>query len=442
MDLEFPIEKINFKITCEGTGQVQFFVNGNLLDSTELDGRYLKEENIFKIKFFKKDATDQNSFAKIIDFLINGQSYADSIKSIIYYPDKRYHTAVPLSNNLYFGYIGEMSFKITQKNDLLTRSAWTLANNEFDYVKWPFKGQVYREKTFENIVRDTKFMFTGSLAPEDSDIKTLVDSLRVSDLRQPLRDIDIINLKKWINNGDRVKLNNFQKLPFFSCVNGNNEAISSFLNRAKKLYVASKKYFFVGELLEGEDKNIKDPYVDEIENNSDVLLELPSPWYAVEETKKIIREAKDKNCRIALDLIWLPLITHEIDIDLDQVTEIYFSMNKTWPIYDIRPAFRWSKDRINDLQTLQYEHCTYHKLQPNIFFEIMKRFSFDYVYDKNKDAVEHLCKKFSLDKTNVLIFTSGKEDRHDHEGHTSKHNHLDEFVCLKKLIDYRGKYFW
>jgi hypothetical protein len=251
-----------------------------------------------------------------------------------------------------------------------------------------------------------------------------------------------VDLQDWINKSNRITLHNFQDLSFFSFLNGNNEGIASFLSRAKKLYVASKKYFFVGELLDAQDKIVKDPYVDEIENDSDILLEFPSPWYPVSETQEIISKAKDKSCRIALDLIWLPLITHNVDIDLSQVDEIYFSMNKTWPIYEIRPAFRWSKNRINDLQTLQYEHCTYNKLAPNIFFEIMKRFSVDYVHDRHKNTVEHLCKMFSLDKTNVLIFALGQDDRHDYEGHTSKHLNLDEFVCLRKLIDYQGKYFW
>ena len=442
MNLEFPIENIDFKIQCEGTGQVQIFVNGTLLNGTQLEGRHLKKQNFVQIKFFKEEPTDRKSFAKIVDFLVNGQSYSDDMKPVIYDPDPRYHSAEPLANNLYLGYIGEMSFEITQKNDPLTTAAWTLANNEFDYVKWPLKGEVYREKTFKNIVRDTKFMFTGSLSPEDKDIKSLVDSQQVGNLRSPVHDTNIIDLQDWINQSNRITLHNFKDLSFFSYLNGNNEGIGSFLSRAKKLYVASKKYFFVGELLDGQDKTAKDPYVDEIDNDSDILLEFPSPWYPVSKTQEIINKAKDKGCRIALDLIWLPLITHNVDIDLSQVDEIYFSMNKTWPIYDIRPAFRWSKHRINDLPTLQYEHCTYHKLHPNIFFEIMKRFSFDYVHDKHKNTVEHLCQMFSLDKTNVLIFALGKDDRHDYEGHTSKHNHLDEFVCLKKLIDHQGKYFW
>ena len=442
IQFDFCINEIKFDFKIHGTGRIELSHGQDILNDFRIKNP--AENCNISIKFSKHDPADITSYATLEHVWVNGFDLKERFKEISYSIDTSKHKVNPKSipNNLYFGYQGSMHFNVEHKNDLLSRAAWTLANNEFDYVKWPLKGEVYREKTFKNIVRDTKFMFTGSLSPEDKDIKSLVDSQKVGNLRSPLRDTNVSDLQEWINKSARIKLHNFQDLSFFSYLNGNNEGIASFLNRANKLYVASKKYFFVGELLDGQNKTINDPYVDEIENDSDILLEFPSPWYPVSKTQEIINRAKDKGCRIALDLIWLPLITHNVDIDLSQVDEIYFSMNKTWPIYDIRPAFRWSKNRINDLQTLQYEHCTYHKLHPNIFFEIMKRFSFDYVHDRHKNTVEHLCQMFSLDKTNVLIFALGKDDRHDYEGHTSKHNHLDEFVCLKKLIDYQRKYFW
>ena len=127
-----------------------------------------------------------------------------------------------------------------------------------------------------------------------------------------------------------------------------------------------KNISFIGEVLNDSVDNIKDPYNDTIEQGAEILLEFPSPWYSIEQTQKVIQQAKKKGCKIALDLIWLPVINHPVEIDLSLVDEIFFSMNKTWPIHDIRPGFRWSKERVNDWQTLQTEHCSYQKIQPNI----------------------------------------------------------------------------
>lgn len=442
MKFEFPIEKIVLEIQCEGTGIVKVFVNEKLMSGPFIDKQYLEKENTFKIKFAKADPKDEYSFAKITKFQVNGQSFIDDIKTVTYTPDKRYHSVDPIANNLYFGYIGEMTFTVIQKNDPLTIAGWTLANNEFDYVKWPFKGDVYRDKSFANIVRDTKFMFTGSLAPEIEEMHVFLNALNLRDLRAPLKKNTSSKIQSWMNQSNRVKLSNFDTLPYFSPINGNNDGINSFLNRSNGIYTASKKYFFVGELLGSTNKIIGDPYVNEIKPNSDVLLEFPSPWYNVEETKAVINKAKAKNCRIALDLIWLPIINHHVELDLSMVDEIFFSMNKTWPFYDIRPGFRWSKNRIHDLPTLQWEHCTYQKIQPNIFLQMIDNFSYDYVFDKYQKVVNDICIKFSLSKTSVLWFTLDGTNRHDDNGYTSKHNHLDEFVCVKKLIDYQGKYFW
>ena len=50
--------------------------------------------------------------------------------------------------------------------------------------------------------------------------------------------------------------------------------------------------------------------------------------------------------KIALDLTWLPISNEKIHLDLDGIDQIFFSMNKTWPIDDLRPAYRWSRNKI------------------------------------------------------------------------------------------------
>lgn len=443
MYFEFPIEQLEFEFELNGNSNIHLELNGHLQNKHKFDASDLAQtKNTFKIKMIKSDAKDVDSFARLVKFNVNGNDFKDQLKTVQYFPDQKYHAVSPLENNLYFGYIGSMTFEVKHDNDILTRAAWTLANNEFDHIKWPFKGDNYRQKTFANITRDTKFMFTGSLAPEDKDIHEHINNLDIKQLRDPVRTDEKQNIQNWINRSSRIKLTNFDALPNFTFANGINDSIDSFIHRAKKLYLAKKKYFFVGEMLDEHVDNIKDPYTDTIEPGSDVLLEFPSPWYPVEHTMKVITEAKSKNCNIGLDMIWMPLSKQALDLDLGLVDEIFFSMNKTWPVYDIRPGFRWSRRRINDLQTLQTEHCTYQKIQPNIFLSLVKQFEFDFVYDKYKPMVDDVVKTFDLRPNHILWFTHDGKKRHDEEAHTSRHLDLDEFVCVKKLLDYKDKYFW
>ena len=173
-----------------------------------------------------------------------------------------------------------------------------------------------------------------------------------------------------------------------------------------------------------------------------MLFEYPSPWYTIEELNEKIAECKEKQANIALDLTWLPIVNEKIEIDLNGINEIYFSMNKTWPIHDVRPAFRWSRHRINDKQTFESEWGNYSKLPPNMFLHLIDKFSFDYVYNTYSEDAESICKTFGLEKTSVLWFMKHKSVKHDTNGYISKHYYLDEFVCIRKLLEHKDKYFW
>ena len=180
---------------------------------------------------------------------------------------------------------------------------------------------------------------------------------------------------------------------------------------------------------------------DTIEPNSHVLFELPTLYYSSEEIAEKIKEAKQKNCTIALDLTWLPISVANIEIDLALVDEVYFSMNKTWPVDDIRPAWRWSKQKIKDASSFEMEITIYPKIPANLFMKLMESFSFDYVHDKYVKQVESLRKRFNLTQSPVLWFTKHESVKHD-DNPIFPGYYMDEFVCLRKLLDFKDKYWW
>ena len=77
-----------------------------------------------------------------------------------------------------------------------------------------------------------------------------------------------------------------------------------------------------------------------------------------------------------------------------------------------------------------------------MFVKLIDKFSFDHIYETVKVARLEIMKTFKLEPTSVLWFTKHESAKHDEEGHISKHYFLDEFVCIQKLLDYKGKYWW
>ena len=444
MNFDFFIQDINFKFDIRGKGDIKLFFNGTHVDNCHVT-KNIKENNVVEIMFSKDDPSDVDSYAILEQVFINGFDCVDRFKELEYHIDKSKHTIVDsvIPNNLYFGYIGCMTFALEHKNDLLSQAAWLLADKEFTPVKWPLKGDNFRKKDFNTLCRDSLYMFTGCQPPRSEEISKFVEQLKIGEISSPIQLLDAKEkIQAWINRSTRINLKNFNFMKHFTVSNGVTESLSNVLCSNEVLYMNKKMYYHNREFLEDKTVTIKDLEVDNLDKNSTVLIELPSPWYDTYSQIEIIKKAKQANCHVALDLTWLPLVDIDIEFDLDLVDEIFFSMNKGWPIQQLRPAFRWSKKRSNDSQTFDTEYGMYPKVPVNVFMKLIDQFEIDYTYNQHKTNHRNICKKFDLAPTEVLWFTKHKNVMHDHRHYISNHFYLDDFVCVVNLLNHKDKYFW
>ena len=123
MNVDIPIDDIKFDFDCAGTGRVSVECNNRVEENHHILSTELQQSNDIKVSFTKEDPSDQGSFAVLKNFLINVHDHGDQFKHIAYHIDQNYHTDEKvINNNLYFGYIGSMSFTLTHKNCLLYTS--------------------------------------------------------------------------------------------------------------------------------------------------------------------------------------------------------------------------------------------------------------------------------------------------------------------------------
>ena len=141
-------------------------------------------------------------------------------------------------------------------------------------------------------------------------------------------------------------------------------------------------------------------------------------------------------------MTWLPITNDAIDLDLNDVDEIYFGMNKTWPTTSYRPSFRWTRNYIQDVISFKWNHTAYSITSANIFLRLVKTYDIDYIYKKYLPIVDKINKVFELDKTPVLWFNRHKDIVHNDENYISRHFYHNELVGMKRLVKYHGKYFW
>ena len=447
MDFEFPREKLEINFICNGDSTVEITFNGKLLDrQLPVVLTNFKDSNTLTIKFSKNNPADTKSCAVLDYFKINGGDFNEWFKDLQYKVDKSNHPdAVDnIKNDGYFGYIGELSIEFEQCKDLLKQAAWIIADKEFEYVKWPLGGEIYRTKDFNTVQGDAQYMFTGCHPPPTKEILDVIDNMDIKSVRFPL-DVgkDRLAIESWMSDSKRIQINGLDKFNRFVVANGVTACLNSYINMDHEtIYMPKKMFYFNGKLLEHKKKKIKDIFEDKLLPNSDVIFEYPSPWYTTESINEKIAQAHELGCRITLDLTWLPVMDETIDVDLNNIDEVYFSMNKAWPINDLRPAFRWSNHKHNDHLDFQMDYCSYPKVNVQVFMKLLEKVNIDYTYDKYKADAESIRKTFNLEKTNILWFTKHKDHKHDPQCHISDHYFLDDFVCVRKLLQHKNKYFW
>ena len=444
MYFDFPIKKIVFDFDLTGDCDLQLYVNGQKVKGHTIHESFLEKHNTIDIKFNKQDPADTSTFATLKSFSVNNGDFTEQFKILPYSIDTGSHPDAnsQIDNNLYFGYVGKMSFVIEQTQNLLEQASWLIANNNFENIKWPTRNDYFREKNFDNIYEDAKFMFAGCTPPNMKEIDQYIAVQNLGSLITPVNlDEARSKVERWINESQRVQLRNFDTMKHFSVCTGVRESLFSFLTRGQKVCMPEKVYHFNKQILADKNVKIVDLFPDEPEEGSRVLLELPTPWYNDSRVVDMIEKAKDKNCHIAIDLTWLPICMDRIDIDLTGIDEVYFSMNKCWPVHSLRPALRWSKSRINDTQTFDSQRAEYPKIPFHVLLKLIDKFEFDYSFDKFVQNQKHLCKIFQLEPTSVLWFTK-KNHTKQTENIMEPHFFLDDFVCVTKLLEHSSKYFW
>tara|TARA_B100000214_G_scaffold324160_1_gene261007 strand:- start:13482 stop:14804 length:1323 start_codon:yes stop_codon:yes gene_type:complete len=439
--IDFYIEKINFEFENHGNCNLEIHWNGNKIQNNVISD--IQKDNKLELFFSKNDPSDKDSYSTLKYFKINDGNFTDWFKQIEYKVDVSKHSDVEtiIVNNGYYGYIGQLEINISQC-DLLKKAAWLIADRHFKNYKTNSRERAFREKTFDNVHDDARWMFTGSWPPDTKEIVDHIDNLTIKQTKPPVILEDLRKqTEEWLQKSNRISFKNFDKFEHFCFDKGILSFINSFLMRQKEVYKPNKIYQFVGEISEGKDITYKDIF-GEIKEKSVVYLELPSPWYDNDRLLQVVKEAKEKNCYIVVDLVWCPIARNNIDIDLDLFDEVFFSMNKAWPINHLRPAIRWSKKHINDISTFTNTWGYYPVVEANVFLNCIKKFSYDFTFRKYSKDADSILDTFGLKPTEVLWFAEHDTVNHNDDNYISKHYFLDDRVCILNLLQHKGKYFW
>ncbi len=131
----------------------------------------------------------------------------------------------------------------------------------------------------------------------------------------------------------------------------------------------------------------------------------------------------------------------EFDFSYKCITDISFSLSKTFPVANCRIGMRLTKED-NDDTLFVYDKISYvNKISAHIGLKLIENFSSDYIYDTYKDRQSLLCDRLDVIPSKTVLFGIGNELWRDYDrgGDTNRlsfhrYLHLDSKELINEVV--------
>lgn len=217
------------------------------------------------------------------------------------------------------------------------------------------------------------------------------------------------NYKAWIASS---KNNTFKGLDLFSysCFsNGTSESFDKFYSKNNQRRIRFFKGEYTYHRLSCRNYNISWLYLEDcdVEINDAVIISLPfsNTGGKHQNMDDILNRCTELGVPVLIDCAYFGLCSDlEFDLTHPCITDVTFSLSKSFPVSHYRIGMRLTKvdddDPLFVLNKIGYvnQHSAY------LGNELIKNFGADYIYDKYKDRQEFYCNTLNLEKSKSILF--------------------------------------
>lgn len=253
--------------------------------------------------------------------------------------------------------------------------------------------------------------YGGAFAIQDSKVISFMKNLN---LVNSLWDDDITNrfcesYINWINttkNNTIHGLNNF-KFSVFS--NGTSESFMQFYIKNKNRRFRCFKGEFIFHQLAWRNNWTNWKYIEDakLDKNDAVIISLPFSDTGNEHKffKSVLQICNSLEIPVLLDCAYFGVCSGiNFDFDYKCITDIVFSLSKTFPVAHSRIGMRLTKVDDDDSMFV-YDKINYNnRIGAKLGLELVSNYSPDYIYNQYNLQQELLCKKLDIAPSYCVIF--------------------------------------
>ena len=267
-------------------------------------------------------------------------------------------------------------------------------------------------------------------------VRTAIRSCANSLWQPDIQDEFLTRYRTWIAATKLNTIDGLDKFPVSCVTQGTTEGFDKFYlkNTSRRLryfkgeymyhQVAGRQYFdYPAMFIENE----------ALDKNDVVVISLPFSDTGNEHPrmKEILTKCSSLGIPVLLDCAYLGICSGiNINLDYDCITDVTFSLSKTFPVPHLRIGMRLTRTDDDDALLVTNKTQYVNRLSIAIGLELMNHWSVDYIPMTYKEIQKQFCETLGVEPSNCVIFgidTTDKWTQYNRGGTTNR-------LCFAKYL--------
>lgn len=270
---------------------------------------------------------------------------------------------------------------------------------------------------FEKHCEDRKQAIRKAKAIVDKDV---VDTIKNLNIVNESSDFSIIfdqfaflkRYDEWIHSSEKFKIKGLDKFKVRLVTNGITDAFNDFYIANKTISVMQGEYTY--------HRDLGYPVLDNIHTiPSYTALIISYPFSATgnvhPDWEKIMKVCEDKKIKVFVDCCLFGVAeVPTLDLNYDCITDVAFSFSKTFATGGLRTGVLYRREERKTPLELLNSHFYTQMAGMKIHYELMNKFSPDYMCNKYRQKQIELAKELEIEPSDSVIFGISKKEEHDY----------------------------
>lgn len=291
--------------------------------------------------------------------------------------------------------------------------------------------------------KKNKFLpFRKIRAINDPNVIRFIKSIFTKDIKfyNSLDDVNVHNkflktYKKWLTSSKINNLKNLSKYKFACFSNGSSQVFDYFYAKYKTRRFRVFKGDYAYHHLSWRNHFPSWKYIENfnIKRNDALVISLPFSDTGSKHPmmEKLIEKCDKYNIPVLVDCCYYSMCKNiNFDFNHKSIKAISFSLSKAFPVSRLRIGMRLTREDDDDPLFFLQKLGLVNRASAYIGLKLIKKFNFDYLYNKYEKVQKFYCKKLDVIPSNIVSLALGG-DKWKEYNRGGKFNRL----CLSSLYE-------